>query len=628
MADENVISLENVCKTFKFKRVKSKKEDHKIPTSKERYGKNIVLDKISLKVKKGETVGIIGRNGSGKSTLLKVISRILEPDSGTIDINGKIASILELGMGFHQDMSGRENIFIKGSMYGFSKKEVAERVDKIIEYSGIGGQIDDPLRTYSSGMSARLAFSIMINVDAEILIIDEILSTGDASFSAKASQHFKRAAKSGKTILFVSHSIGSVIEMCDRTIWIDDGKIREDGDTKTVCDHYKKEIVDSFEITKEFAESGVVDAQYRLAHMYLDGDKTDRDPVEASKWMWVAAEQNNSNAVFEYGDMLFEGVGIEKDVQAAIAYYQKAADLGNNDAAIKVAMLTNNEDDKKTLINLFKQLAENGSPDTMFYFAQLLLKTGITTEDKENAFAWFNKAANGGHMGAKYEVAIMYGRGIGVKKNIQQHISLLEDVANLGHAKAQFMLFEIFSQGIIIEADERRAFQWCLKSAESGNPKSQYRIAVMYRDGIGVDTDLELSKKWFKIFSTSSMLKYWSKVGDALNNIELDTSLTPHDVYKKMAESFDHKSMLKLGKYYRNQNTIEGMNEAIEWLQMAAERQNVTAQLLLGNIYSQGKIIKKDVSKAIEYYLAAAVAGNLRASQEIVTKYSNHKKNE
>jgi len=615
--NENAIEIENICKTFRVKRiVPHNQRVFGASASKSTYKNNIVLDGITLNIKRGETVGIIGRNGSGKSTLLKIVSKILDPDTGSLKVNGKIASILELGMGFHQDLSGRENIYIKASMYGFSKREIDEKIEKIIEYSGLGEQIDDPLRTYSSGMSGRLAFAIMINVDAEILIIDEILSVGDASFSAKASQHFKRAAKSGKTILFVSHSISSITEMCSRTIWIENGKIREDGETKTVCDLYKREINESFEITKEFAEAGVVDAQYRLAHMYLDGDKVEANAAESCKWMGIAAENKNINAMVEYGDMLFEGIGTDMDVQTAITYYQKAADLGNDDAVTKIAALADN-DDKQSLIDAFEQLANKGFPNNEFYLAELLLKTSTNSEERKMAFEWFVKAADKGHLEAKHRVALLYGRGIGVKKNVEQYIVRLEEVANLGHARAQLDLAELYSFGKAVSKNEKKAFFWYLKSAESGNLKAQYQTALRYRDGIGVDIDLEESKKWFKIFSNTSLIKFWTVIGNVLCGSKLDTKLTEEEAYKKTAESFDSQGMFKLGKF------LEGKDIAVKWLQMAADRQNVRAQVLLGDMYSNGKGVDIDHAKAFEYYLKASMTGNPYASHKIALMYKS-----
>ena len=622
MTDEYAIELENVCKAFKIKRTKSKSQKVK-PYSKQNKDKKIVLDNINLKIRKGETIGIIGKNGSGKSTMLKIISSILEPDSGTVKINGKVASILELGMGFHQEMSGRENIYIKGAMYGFNKKEIEKRIDEIIRYSGLEEQIDDPLRTYSSGMSGRLAFAIMVNVDADILIIDEILSVGDASFSAKASQHFRKASKSGKTILFASHAIGSVNDMCSRTIWIDDNKIREDGQTKKVCEHYQKEILESFEITKGFAESGVVDAQYRLAHMYIDGENTKVDIREARKWMSVAAENNNLNAMFEYGDMLFEGVGGIKDIPVAMALYQRAADFGNSDAAIKVAMHMDGDNDRQMLIDFFKNLAERGNPKDEYNYGNLLLKINTSESDRKTAFESLRKAADHGNLDAKYQLANMYKRGIGVKSSKEQYLILLEEVANLGHNRAQYDLAELFSSGLILEKNDEFSFHWHLKSAFFGNPKSQYKVAVMYRDGEGVEANVEEAKKWFKIFSNSSLLKYWMIMGDVLKTNNMGLELTPDMIYEKMAKSFNSQNMLKLGLSYKNQKTDECTEHAVEWLRMSADRQNIAAKVLMGDIFSDEKYPNRDYAIAFDYYFEAFVAGNLRALASLVKMHKN-----
>ena len=187
MSNENAVTVRNVCKTFTTR--SDSNHGKKLFKRTEKVTRN-VLDDISFEIRKGEVFGIIGRNGSGKSTLLKIISMIMKPDSGTIGINGRVASILELGMGFHQDLSGRENIYIKGSMYGFTREQIDERLDNIIKYAELEDYIDLPIRIYSSGMSSRLAFAIMINVDADIVILDEVLSTGDLAFGTKSRAHF------------------------------------------------------------------------------------------------------------------------------------------------------------------------------------------------------------------------------------------------------------------------------------------------------------------------------------------------------------------------------------------------------------------------------------------------------
>ena len=184
-----------------------------------------VLKGINLNIKKGEAVALIGVNGSGKSTLLKLMTKIIYPNKGKIITNGKLTSLLELGAGFHADFSGRENIYFNASIFGLTKKEIDNRLEQIIEFSELRDYIDNPVRTYSSGMFMRLAFAVAINVDADILLVDEILSVGDQHFQAKCINKMKELKKEGKTMVFVTHSLGSAQELCNRSIWLCDGKI-------------------------------------------------------------------------------------------------------------------------------------------------------------------------------------------------------------------------------------------------------------------------------------------------------------------------------------------------------------------------------------------------------------------
>src|SRR5574344_207899 len=204
----------------------------------------VVLKDINLTIMPGETVALIGVNGSGKSTLLKLITKIIYPNKGRISVNGKLTSLLELGAGFHPDFSGRENIYFNASIFGLSKKEIDNRIDGIIEFSELGAQIDNPIRTYSSGMYMRLAFAVAINVDAEILLIDEVLAVGDQHFQEKCLNKMRELKAQGKTMVFVSHSMDAVKFLCDRSVWINDGRIKMDGKTDDVVKAYLKECGD------------------------------------------------------------------------------------------------------------------------------------------------------------------------------------------------------------------------------------------------------------------------------------------------------------------------------------------------------------------------------------------------
>ena len=197
-----------------------------------------VLKGINLNIKKGEAVALIGVNGSGKSTLLKLMTKIIYPNKGKIIINGKLTSLLELGAGFHPDFSGRENIYFNASIFGLTRKEIDDRLEQIIEFSELKDYIDNPVRTYSSGMFMRLAFAVAINVDADILLVDEILSVGDQHFQVKCIDKMKELKKEGKTMVFVTHSMESVRNLCDRAIWLYNGKVRMDGNTDEVVNEY------------------------------------------------------------------------------------------------------------------------------------------------------------------------------------------------------------------------------------------------------------------------------------------------------------------------------------------------------------------------------------------------------
>ena len=237
----NAIEVKNMSKDFKviYDKPNTLKERLVFWKNNKKEYKHI-LKNINLTVKKGETVALIGTNGSGKSTLLKLMTKIIYPTKGTISTYGKLTSLLELGAGFHPDFTGRENIYFNASIFGLSAAEIDARVADIIRFSELEEYIDAPVRTYSSGMYMRLAFSVAINVDAEILLIDEILAVGDQHFQDKCFSKLRELKNSGKTIVIVSHSLESVKELCNRAVWIFEGEVRLDGETSYVVDEYLK----------------------------------------------------------------------------------------------------------------------------------------------------------------------------------------------------------------------------------------------------------------------------------------------------------------------------------------------------------------------------------------------------
>jgi ABC-type polysaccharide/polyol phosphate transport system, ATPase component len=245
MSGQNVIEVRNVGKTFKVYFDKGSMLKEKVIFAKRnRYENREILKDISFSVPRGQAVGFIGRNGCGKSTTLKLLSRILKPNTGSLAIHGRVSSLIELGAGFHPDMSGRENIYINATIFGLKKEEIDDKVESIIEFSELEEFIDNPVRTYSSGMYMRLAFSVAINVNADVLLIDEILAVGDVSFQKKCFQKLMDIKAEGVTIAIVSHSMEQLYNICDRLIWIENGAIREDGEPRLVGMHYLDSMED------------------------------------------------------------------------------------------------------------------------------------------------------------------------------------------------------------------------------------------------------------------------------------------------------------------------------------------------------------------------------------------------
>jgi ABC-type polysaccharide/polyol phosphate transport system ATPase subunit len=205
----------------------------------------LALDGVNLDIEAGRTLGIIGRNGSGKSSLLKLIAGIGKPTSGTIRVSGRVSALIELGAGFHPEISGRENVFINGMMLGLSKADIARRFDDIVSFAELGQFIDEPVKTYSSGMYMRLGFAVAINVDPDVLLVDEVLAVGDEAFTHKCLEKFAEFRRRGKTIVIVTHTLDLVTRFCDEALWLDGGKVRGSGDPKRVVDSYLLAVANS-----------------------------------------------------------------------------------------------------------------------------------------------------------------------------------------------------------------------------------------------------------------------------------------------------------------------------------------------------------------------------------------------
>lgn len=239
MKPENAIEVKNVTKKFRVYLDKGHTLKEKTLFRRRRaYEERVVLDGISFEVKKGEALGLIGHNGCGKSTTLKLLTRIMYPDSGIIEMNGRVSSLIELGAGFHPDLSGRENIYINASIFGLTKKEIDARMEDITAFSELREYLDQPVRTYSSGMYMRLAFSVAIHVDADILLIDEILAVGDANFQEKCFDRLREIQANGTTIVLVTHNTSTIEKFCEKAVWINQGKIAFYGTSREAVDAY------------------------------------------------------------------------------------------------------------------------------------------------------------------------------------------------------------------------------------------------------------------------------------------------------------------------------------------------------------------------------------------------------
>jgi len=245
------ISVKGLKKMYRLYNKPSDRFFNALGVKKHNYKEHYALNGVDIEVKKGETIGIIGTNGSGKSTLLKIITGVLSPTEGSVDVDGRISALLELGAGFNMEYSGIENIYLNGTTMGFSRKEIDKRLDAILSFADIGDYVYQPVKTYSSGMFVRLAFAVAINIDPEILIVDEALSVGDVFFQSKCYHKFEEFKAEGKTILFVSHDLSSIAKYCDRVVLLNKGDKLAEGAPKEMIDLYKQVLVGQFAHEKD-----------------------------------------------------------------------------------------------------------------------------------------------------------------------------------------------------------------------------------------------------------------------------------------------------------------------------------------------------------------------------------------
>ncbi|MEY8354089.1 ABC transporter ATP-binding protein [Lachnospiraceae bacterium 54-53] len=313
----NAIEVRNVSKSFKIFLDKGHTLKEKfLFRNRRQYEERKVLKDISFEVKKGQGLGLIGHNGCGKSTMLKMLTKIMYPDSGTIEMRGRVSSLIELGAGFHPDMSGRQNIYTNASIFGLTKKEIDARLDDIIAFSELEEFIDNPVRTYSSGMYMRLAFSVAINVDADILLIDEILAVGDAAFQEKCFNKLKEIKAKGTTVVIVSHSLSQIEEICEKSIWIHNGNIKEIGYPKEVHEKYMKYVME-----KRVEVSNKELLRKRESKELVTGSVTSMSERMKILDVKMLDKENNEMKIFRTNDSCKINISYDTSIESGRIYF-------------------------------------------------------------------------------------------------------------------------------------------------------------------------------------------------------------------------------------------------------------------------------------------------------------------
>ena len=280
-----------------------------------------------MQIENNEKIGIIGKNGSGKSTLLKILSRITKPTKGSAIITGRVASLIEVGTGFHNELSGRENIYLNGSILGMTKSEIDEKYDEIVTFSGVSKFIDTPIKRYSSGMRVRLAFSVAAHLEPEILIVDEVLAVGDANFQKKCLGKMDDVAKSGRTVLFVSHNLESVISLCDRVIWIDDGEIQGDGNPLEIVNQYLETVN---QVSESKIDLSLIEREDDLSFTFTELEMMNQKNIQTSS--------------FNVGD----------DLQIKLKYLVHNKSLLNSNLQIRISIINSKQVE---VLNLNSEIA-------------------------------------------------------------------------------------------------------------------------------------------------------------------------------------------------------------------------------------------------------------------------------
>lgn len=581
-----------------------------------------VLDGIDPDIRKGETLGIIGGNGAGKSTLLKVLSGIMEPDESEIRFDGKVASILELGMGFHYDLSGAENIPIICGYHGMHRDDISKVYDSIVEYSGLGNAIHEPVKTYSSGMSARLAMAILVCIDAEIMIVDEVLSVGDANFSTRSRGHFSRLIASGRTIILTSHRMGTMETEADRVVWLDKGRVRMVGDPKEVCEAYIYETTGSDEAIETLAESGNPQSQYVLAKRLEASDPGRcRELIESSaEGGWGPANRETAALLASEG----------RD-EEAMDRYLSAIRTRDRDSEVPYSVVrAGMRNEMGILESVLRGRYRDGDP----YFGYNLAVT-IMLSDPERApeaAGILRESWQRGNTDAGYRLAQMLIRGEGIPMSLEEGLRIMGEAALRGHRRALQTMSSVYMDGRLVPKDDAQAFRWNLAATESGIQRAQFSVACMYRDGTGTEADQKEADRWFAASVRSQFLDQYlaaSKLVDgdperfeALCAMLMSTC-NPRaatraekmgiDVAEDAVGSDPRRRLA------RAEGTLEGdcgpddAANALATLEKLAASGMSEAMMVLAGLYKDGRHIDADEERYKAYIRTAAELGNRKA---------------
>lgn len=540
-----------------------------------------VLNDLSLEVKKGEMLGVVGRNGSGKSTLLKILSGIMRPDAGSLEINGSVAGILELGMGFQPELSGRDNIYIKCEMYGFNDKEIDSFIDEIINFSELREVIDDPLRTYSSGMVAKLAFSVLIHTKCDVLIVDEILSVGDLGFNSKCKKIFEKMKKDGKTIILASHNMSTLEMMCDRIAWLDLGKVREIGDVLHTSYSFQNDLMYSYSTVLQSAESGDVLSQNRLGVMFRDGIGVQVDLEQAKYWFDKAAKAGHNESRLSLAEILLN----EGHLESALNLYRILMESGDIVATGRYMAISGGENIvEKQLLTEVRSLAEQGNLRAMKLYADMLFKGTASVRDVKESNAWLEKCTALGDAQSSYELGMRYCDGVGVERDSVKAINYLSKAAEGGIIHAYMNLADIHRRGIGVPINRSEAIKYYSQAAKAGYPDAMKQLGLIYAEGPEAEHNKSLSSEWMHLYSMQQLL-----------------------IAEKM-----------LADIYRSMIDKECRSDCIRWYEEASKFGLVSATVELANCYKDGICVEADSSKAFELYSSVVDSHSVPSMLELI----------